>query len=107
MHRCPVRFPHQTPRKTVTPRKGFEFFVTDTRQQRWVVYFVAVEIENRQHRAVTNWIEKLVDVPRSCERARFRLAISHDGGNNQFGIIKRRTARVRQDVTQSPSLMYR
>src|ERR1017187_40841 len=80
--------------------------MSDPGQQSGVVDFIAVEMEDRQNSAVANRVEELTDMPRCRQRAGFRLAIAHDGGNNQFWIIESGPAGVRQHVAQFTAFVY-
>src|SRR5215471_4538325 len=81
--------------------------MTDSSQQRRVVDLVTVEVQNREHRAIANRIQKLADVPRGSQRPRFRLAVSDDSGNDEVGIIEGRAASVREHVSEFAPFMYR
>src|ERR1043166_6369600 len=81
--------------------------MTDARQQRGIINFVAVEIKNRQHRAIALWTEKLVDVPGGREWSSLRLPVADYGRDNQIRIIKGRAAGVRQDIAELAAFMNR
>ena len=81
--------------------------MADAREQRRIVDLVAVEIQNRQHRAVTDGIEKFVDVPGSGERPGFRFAVTDHGGDDQVRIVEGRAAGMRQHVAEFASFMNR
>src|SRR6185369_8473943 len=77
------------------------------RQQRGIVNLVAVEIQDRQHSTIPNGIEKLVDVPRSSERASLGFSVADNCRNDQFRIIEGRTTRVGQHISQLTTFMNR
>src|SRR4029450_6129190 len=77
------------------------------RQQGRIVNLVAVEIQDGQYSAVSNGIEKFVDVPRGGERPCFGFAITHDRRDDQVGIIERSAARVRQNIAQLATFVDR
>ena len=81
--------------------------MTDAREQSWIVDLVTIEMKDRQHSAVPIGIEKLVDVPRSGQRTRFRLAITNDRSHDQVGIVESRAASMGQDIPQFSALMNR
>ena len=81
--------------------------MADARQQSRVVDLVAVEVQDRQNGAIANRVQELVDVPGSRQRAGFRFAVAHDGGDDQVGIIKGGAAGVRQHVAEFAALMDR
>ena len=49
---------------------------------------VAVQVENRQHRAIACRVEKLVRVPACGERARLCLTIAHYAAGNEVWIVE-------------------
>ena len=60
----------------------------DARQHRWVADLKAVEMQDRQNRAIGDGIEKLIRLPGGCQRAGLCLTIANDTGNDQTRIIK-------------------
>ena len=58
-------------------------------QNRRIADLVAVKVQDRQHSSVSNWVEKLIGLPCSCQGARFRFAVADDAGDDQIGIVKR------------------
>src|SRR5215468_8272308 len=77
------------------------------RQQRGIVDLVPVEIQDGQHRAIANGIEKLVDVPRSSQRTCLGFTIPDHCRDDQIWIVKGGAARVRQNVTQLATFVDR
>ena len=65
----------------------------------------AVQVENREHRAVACGVEELVGVPGGGQRAGFRLAVAHHAGGNQVGIVKHRAEGVGQGIAQLAALV--
>ena len=68
---------------------------------------VAVEMQDRQHRAVGRRVEELVRVPARRQRAGLRLAVADDAGDDQIGIVERRAVGVRQRIAQLAALVDR
>ena len=66
---------------------------------------VAVQVQDRQNNAVRHRIEELVAVPRGCQRAGLRLAVTDNHGCDQVGVIQHRTEAVRQRITQFTALV--
>ena len=64
-------------------------------------------MQDGQHGAVVDRIEELVRVPARGERARLRLAVADDAGDEQVGIVERRAVGVRQRVAQLAALVDR
>ena len=68
---------------------------------------VAVEVQDRQHRAVGLRVEEFVRVPAGRRRAGLRLAVADDAGDDQVGIVERRAIGVRQRVAEFAALVDR
>ena len=81
--------------------------MTDTRQDRGVGDLVAVQVENRQHRAVADRIEELVRVPGGGERSGLGFAVTNHARDNHLGIVEGHSVGVRKAVTQLTSFVNR
>ena len=81
--------------------------MADAGQQRGVVDLVAVEVKDRQNRAVANRVQELADVPGCRQRPGFRFAVADYGRNDQVGIIERGAAGVREHVAQFTAFVDR
>ena len=84
-----------------------ELLVADAGKERGVGDLEAVEVQNRQHRAVRDGVDELVAVPRGGERAGLGLAVADDAGGDQVGVIHHGTEGVRERVAQLAALMDR
>src|SRR5207253_7812218 len=71
-----------------------------SRKQRGVVDLVAVEVQDRQDRAVADGIQELVGMPRGGERSRLRFAIAHRHCDQQIGIVEGGAEGVRDAVAE-------
>ena len=69
--------------------------------------FVAVQMEDRQHRAVTRRVEKLYAFPSAFERPGLRLAIADHARDNQIGIVERRAERMHQRIAELAAFVDR
>src|SRR5512133_327754 len=49
---------------------------------------VPVEMQDRQHRSITDWVEELVGVPRGRKRAGLGFAVADDACNDQVWVVK-------------------
>ena len=73
-----------------------QLVVADAREHRRVGDLVAVQVQDRQHRAVAGGVEELVRVPAGGERAGLRLAVADDAADEQVaGCRTRRRTRAR------------
>ena len=79
----------------------------DARQDGRVGDLVAVEMQDRQHRAVAHRAQELVGVPGGRQRPGLGLAIADDAGHHQVGIVEGRAEGVRQRVAEFAALMDR
>ena len=68
---------------------------------------VAVQVEDRQHRAVADRIDELVGMPGRGERTGLGLAIAHHAGDDQIGIVERSAVGVRHAVAELAALVNR
>ena len=91
----------------VPAKKRLKLLVTNARQDRRIGDFIAVEMQDRQHRAVMHRIEKLVGMPAGCERSRFCFAVADDGGDDEVGVVEGRAEGVRQRIAKLAALMDR
>ena len=75
-------------RPAAAAQELFELLVLDAGEDRRIADLVAVEMQDRQHRAVGDWVEKLVGLPSRGERAGFGFAVADDAGDDQLGLSK-------------------
>ena len=59
--------------------------------------FIAVQMQNRQHRAVANRIQEPVGMPACGKRTGFRLAVANHARGDQVRIVKNRAERVQSE----------
>ena len=69
--------------------------------------FVAVQMENRQHRAVARRIEELDALPSAFERPGFRLAVADYARDYQVGIVERGAERMHQRIAELAAFVDR
>ncbi len=74
--------------------------MADAREDRRVRDLVAIEVQDRQHRAVAYRVDELVGVPRRGKRPGLGLAVSDDAGDDQVGVVERHAIGVRQAVAK-------
>src|ERR1017187_4056235 len=72
-----------------------------------VADLVAVEVQNRQHSSVGNWVEELVELPCGGQGARFRFSVADDAGDDEFGIVERGPEARAERLPQSPPFVNR
>ena len=68
---------------------------------------VAVQMQDRQHRAVGAGVQELVAVPAGRERAGLGLAVADHAGDHQAGVVEGRAERVREGVAELAALVDR
>ena len=64
-------------------------------------------MKDRQNRAIARGIEKFIGVPTGGQRARFRLAVADDAGDDQIGIVESRAIGVDQRIAQLSAFVDR
>ncbi len=92
---------------SVADKQRFQLLVADSRQDGWIRDLVAVEVQNRQHGAITHGVDELVGMPRRRERPCFGLAVTHHAGDDEIGVVKRHAVRVGEAVTEFAALVNR
>ena len=70
-------------RPAVAAEQLFQFLVRDAGEDGRVGNLVAVQMQDRQHRAVGGRIEELVGMPGRGQRSGFRLAVADDAGDDR------------------------
>ncbi len=94
-------------RVAVSPKQRLQFFVADAREDRGVGDLVAVQVEDRQHRAVADRVQELVRMPGRGERTGLGLSVAHDTGHDQLGIVERHAVGVRERIAELAALVDR
>ena len=84
-----------------------ELLLGDAGEHGRVRDLVAVQVQDRQHRAVGDRVQELVRVPARRERSGLRLAVADDARDEQVGIVERRAERVRERVAELAALVDR
>ncbi len=94
-------------RPTVAAQQLLQFVVGDAGEDGRIGNLVAVEMQDRQYRAVGGRIEKLVRMPRGGERPGFRLAVADDAGDDEIGVVEHGAERMAQRIPEFASLVDR
>src|ERR1035438_9667453 len=79
----------------------------DTSQDGRIGNLVAVEMQDRQHRAIGGRVEKLVGMPRRGQWSGFRLPIADDAGDDEIGIVEHCPERMAERIAQFAALVDR
>ena len=66
---------------------------------------VAVEVQDRQHRAVATGVEERRDLPRCRQRTGLGLAVADHAGHQQVGVVERGTGGVGERVAEFAALV--
>ena len=107
MHQLGLVTLDEVGRPPVAAEQLFQFLAGDAGQDGRVGNLVAVEMQDRQHRAVGGRIEKLVGMPRRGQRSGFRLAVADDAGDDEIGIVEHRPERMAERIAQLAALVDR
>ena len=79
----------------------------DAGQDGRVADLIAIEVQDRQHGSVGNWVEKLVGLPCGRQGARFRFTVTDDAGDDQIGIVERGPKGMAKRVPQLATFVNR
>ena len=94
-------------RPTVATEELFQLVAGDAGEHGGVGNLVAVEMQDRKHRAVGGRIEKFVGMPRRGQRSGLRLAIAHDACDHEAGIVENRPERVAERIAELAAFVDR
>ena len=94
-------------RPAVAAQQLFQFFAGDAGEDGRIGDLVAIEMQDRQHRAVGGRIEKFIGMPRRRQRSGLRFAVADDAGDDQIGIVEHRAERMAERITQFAALVNR
>ena len=107
MHGCGLIAADEDRRMPVALQQLAELSLRDPREHRRVGDFVAVQMQDRQHRAVAARVQELVGMPARRERAGFGLSVADDAEDRQVRIVERCPVCVHQRVAELATLVYR
>src|SRR5260370_40619582 len=62
-------------------------------------------MQDRKYRAVADGIQKLVGVAGRGQGSGLRVAVSHNDGDDEVGIVEGRAESMRQAIAEFPALM--
>ena len=88
-----------------TAEELFQFLVLDAREDCRIADLEAVEVQDRQNRAVGDRIEKFVGLPGGRQGARFGLAVADDAGDDEPGIVERGAEGVAERISEFAALV--
>src|SRR5271157_1384408 len=77
------------------------------RKQSGVINLVSIQVQDGQNRAVPNGIEKLADVPGSCQWPGFRFPVSDRCSHDQIRVVEGSAAGVREYISQFTAFVDR
>ncbi len=84
-----------------------ELFLRNSREHGGPGDLVSVQMQDRQHRAVSRRIQEFVGVPARRERAGLRFAVTDHTGDDEIRIVEGCAVRVREGVSQLTALVDR
>ena len=91
----------------IAEKEMTDFLVAHPAHHGRVGDLVAVQMQDRQHRAVARRIEKLVGVPGRGERPGLGLAVADDAGDQKVGIVEGRAVGVGERVAEFAAFVDR
>ena len=98
---------HKVGRPAAAAQKLLQLLMLDAGQDGRVADLVAVEMQDRQHGAIGDRIEKLVGLPGGRQRTRFRFAVADDAGDDQIGIVERGPEGMAERISQLAAFVNR
>ena len=107
VHELRVVAHHEVRLPAVAGQQALELAARNARQDGRIRDLVTVQVEDRQHRAVADRVEKLVRMPGGRQRPRLGLAVADDTGDDEIGIVERRAEGMRQGIAQLAALVDR
>jgi len=105
VHRRRVVALDEVGRVAVAAKERVELLARNAREHRRIGDLVAVEMQDREHRAVAHRIEELVGVPARRHRAGFGLAVADHAGDDQVRIVEGRAVGVRHRIAELAALV--
>ena len=105
MHLNGIATFHEVRRPAIAHEQALQFVVRDAGKHGGIVDLVAVELQDRQHRAVTDRVQELVGMPSGGQRAGLGFPIANHYSDQQVGIIVSGAKGVRDAVAQFAALM--
>ena len=87
--------------------EGVQLIVGHAAEDGGIGDLVAVQVKDRQHRAVRRRIEEGGAVPPSGERPGLRLAVPHHAGGDQIGLVEHRAKGVAERIAKLSALVDR
>ena len=91
----------------VALEEGDELALGDPGEHGRVRDLVAVQVQDRQHRAVGLRVQELVRVPARGERARLGLAVAHHARDEEVGVVERGAVGVGERVAELAAFVDR
>jgi hypothetical protein len=96
---------HHVDGVAVSGEQGVKIGVGSSPQHRGARDLVAVEVEDREHRAVAGRVQEADALPASLQGAGLRLAIAHHGGHDEVGVVEGGAEGVGEDVAELAALV--
>jgi hypothetical protein len=88
-----------------TSEQTLQLIAVDSRQHGWVGDLVSVQMQDGQHRPVTDRIDELVPMPGGRQGTRLGLAIANHCRHDQVRIVKSRSERMGEAVAELPTFV--
>ena len=83
----------------------FEFLVRHAAKDGRIADFVAVQVQDGQHRAVTHGVQEFVALPAGRQRAGLGFAVADGDGGDEVGVIEHRAKGVGDGIAQLAALV--
>ena len=105
MHCCRIVALDEVRRPTAPAEKLLQLLMLDAGQHGRIADLIAVQMQDRQHGAVGDWIEELIRLPCCRQGARLCLAIADDARDDQLRVIERRAEGMAERIAEFAAFM--
>ena len=105
MHRCGIVALHQMGLVAIADEQAVQLLRPDARQDSGIGDLVAVQMQDRQDRAIGHGIEEFVAVPGCRQRSGLGLAVADHGGDDEIGIVEGGAIGMGEGIAQLAPLM--
>ena len=90
---------------SVSAHQALQLGMRNSREHGGIGDLVAVEVQDRKHRAIGGGVEEFIGVPAGCQRSSLSLAIANDASDDQVGIVEGSAKRMDERIAKFATLV--